>query len=484
MKKAMRFIALALAMVLTFTVPAFAEDNNLKNIDETPYSKLFNMIASDLVELYQYDITKDTLLTRTITTIINEDHESLDIFFRALFGSLDEYSEFYTPEEYRTFMQTIENVTGGLGVYITSNGRYVEVASTVTGSPAYRAGIKSGDAIYKVDGEDMTSKGSDYVSARLRGEIGTEVAVTVLRDGEEIEFTLVRGEITQKTVDYGLVGDKIAYLQIMSFSGATASEVETALAELDKLGVKKIILDLRNNTGGYVDSAVSIAKKFVPKGIIVTHNMKYGNQKTEYRSDLIAKKYELVTLVNEYTASSAEILASALKESGASKLVGAQTFGKAVTQSIHPVYGGRMCKITSGEYTTRNGNKINKVGIAPDYAVSNMVTELENTDIAPMKYAPLYKQGDKADGILGVKKRLSVLGYSVGTVNDEFDETLKYAIEVFQKDMGLEVTGELDITTQMFAVEKARDCKVVIDRQAAKAFELIGAEYGGYLLGE
>ena len=188
--------------------------------------------------------------------------------------------------------------------------------------------------------------------------------------------------------------------------------------------------------------------------------------------------------MNGYTASAAEILASALQESGASKLVGKQTFGKAVTQSIHPVYGGRMCKVTSGEYVTRNGNKINKIGLKPDYEVSNITTELENTDIAPMKYAPVYNEGDTGEGIYGIKRRLDVLGYNVGSVDENYDEMLKYALMAFQTECGLEETGVLDITTQMFVVEKARVCEVMVDRQAAKAFELMGIEYTGLLLGE
>ncbi len=481
----MRLVSLVLALVMVLAVPTYAaEDNHLKYIEETAYSKLFNTIASDLVELYQFDITKDQLLTRTVTTLLNEDPKALDSFFRALFGSLDEYSEFYTPEEYKLFTQSLESVTGGIGVYITGNGRYVEVANTVPGSPADKAGIKAGDVIIEIDGESMISKGSDYLSARLRGKIGTEVKVTVLRDDEEIEFVIVRSEITQNTVNYGMFTDDVAYLQILSFSSSTDGEVDAALAAIDGLGAKKIIIDLRNNTGGYVDSAVNIAKKFVPEGLIVTHNMKLGDQKIEYRSDLKTKKYELVTLVNDYTASAAEILASALQESGASKLVGRQTFGKAVTQTIHPVYGGRMCKVTSGEYTTRNGNKINKIGIKPDYDVRNMVTELEYTNIAPMKYAPIYNVGDTGEGIYGIKRRLSVLGYSVGTIDEQYDESLKYAVMTFQSDMGLEPTGTLDITTQMFVAEKARTCEVVVDRQAAKAFELMGIEYTGFLLAE
>lgn len=482
MKKC-RIVALLLVIVMIFASPAYADDNNLRTIEEGNEAQLFNMISSDLVDLYQFDITKDELLTRTFTNLLNSDPEVLDSFLKALFSSLDEYSEFYTPEEYEQLERSLNNITGGIGVYITSNGKYCEITGVVSGSPAEQAGVQAGDKILKVDGENVEGKGSDYVSGKVRGEIGTGVTVMVMRGSDSIDISIVRGEITQGSVEYALLDDNAAYLHITNFTGNTDKEVENALEIFDSEGVKKIIIDLRYNPGGYVDSAVRTAQKFVPEGIIATHYMKYNDMTTEYRSELKEKKYELVTLVNEYTASAAELFASALQDSGASKLVGTQTYGKAVTQAILGVYGGRMCKVTSGEYITRNGKKINKIGIAPDYIENNFVTEYENTNAARMKYAPVYNEGEKNEGLVTVKERLNILGYNAGR-SDEYDEMLGYAVMAFQEAEGLEVTGTLDIATQMYIAERARSVEVVVDRQLAKAYECIGLEYDGFLEAE
>lgn len=481
MKKLFRFTAAALAVIIMLTVPVLAEDN-LKYIKENDASKLFNMVAGDLVDLYQFDITKDQLLTRTFTNLLNDDPEALDSFMKALFGSLDEYSEFYLPEEYQELMNSLENITGGIGVQMTRGSKYVEIVNVLENTPAEKAGVKIGDKIVKVNGEDMLGKGHDYVSGKIRGDIGTEVTLTLMRGEKQFDITIVRGEITQNTVNYVILDSGIGYMYITSFSSATDEEVSKALDEFDKNGVKKIILDLRYNPGGFVDSAVNTAKNFVPSGIIATHHMKYHDRTEEYRSDLKQKKYEMVTLVNEYTASAAELLASALQDSGASKLIGKQTYGKAVTQAILSIYNGRVCKVTSGEYITRNGKKINKIGIAPDYNVDNRTAYFIETNAKRSKFAPQYSEGDTGDGIYAAKQRLSALGYNIGVVDDKYDENMKYAVIAYQEKLGVEATGVLDIGTQIQLDNEADYCEVVIDNQLAKAFERFGEEYTGYLM--
>ena len=480
MKLTKRMVAAVVALLLLFTTPAFAD---LKYIEESPEAKFFNMVASDLLELYQFDISKDELLTRTLTNLLNSDPEALDAFLRALFNSLDPYSEFYTPEEYKEMMQSIENVTGGVGIQMAKRGQYVEVAGVIDGGPALAAGVQVGDKILKVNGESMFGKGVEFVGGKVKGEIGTTVVLTLQRGEEEVEVTITRSPLTLETVQYGLAGEGVGYLYITSFSSATDKEVSDALAKFDEMGIKKIILDLRNNPGGYVDTAINVAKNFVPEGRIITHYMKYGDQTVEYTSDLKEKKYELVTLVNEYTASAAEILASALQESGASELIGTQTYGKGVTQAILGLYGGRMCKVTSGEYITRNGNKINNIGIVPDINVENRVITFAQTDAGKMKFAPVYQEGDSDEGVYMAKIRLGVLGFEVGEYNDEFDEDMKYAVMAYQEKAGIEATGVLDINTQICMEDDASDCKVLIDRQSLKAFEYFGLQYN-QLFGE
>ncbi len=480
MRNLRKVTATVLVLLLLLSTQVFAGEN-LKYIEQKNESKFFSQVASDLVEIYQFDITKQELLERTFTNLLNEDPQALDTFLRALFSSLDEYSEFYSAEEYAQLTRQLENVGGGVGVYITKGSRYAEIVSVIDGSPAQKAGLCAGDLIVAVDGENMLAKNYDYVSAKMRGEIGSEVSLKVLRDGNEIDFVLVRAELKQSTVSYAIVGENVGYLQIISFSSETDKEVASALAEFNKYGIKKIILDLRYNTGGYVEVAVDVAKRFVPAGIIATHKVKATGQSTQYRSTLKNKPYQLVTLVNEYTASAAELLASALQESGASKLIGKQTYGKAVTQNILGVYGGRMCKVTTGEYLTRKGKSINKVGIKPDYTISNKTLLFEYTDADKMKFLPEYALGYEGEGLSAIKQRLTVLGYNAGATDTSYDETMANAVMAFQSDNGLEATGIMDIYTQMRLSDKADKVEMLIDMQLSKAFELMGIEYTGYL---
>ncbi|MBE7027212.1 MAG: PDZ domain-containing protein [Ruminococcaceae bacterium] len=483
MRTIRRITACLLVLFLAFTMPVFAGEN-LKTIKQTNEAKFFDGIATDLVNLYQFDITKEEILQRTLTNLINSDPEALDTFLRALFSSLDEYSEFYSPEEYAELMRSIENVGGGIGIQMSKATRYCEIVNVLDGYPAQKAGVMVGDTILKVDGEDMTGKDSDYVSGKVRGEIGTEVTLTLARGGETFDVTIVRGELKQSTVSYAVLADKVGYIKIDSFSSETDKEVGNALSELYKYNVKKLILDLRYNTGGYLESAVAVAQRFVPKGNIATYKVKYGNQSVDYKSTLPSKKYEMVTLVNEYTASAAELLASALQESGASKLVGKQTYGKAVTQTIMGVYGGRMCKVTTGEYLTRKGNRINKVGIKPDYVVENRTATFDCVSRDPMVYAAKYDAGYDGEALRALKQRLDVLGYDVGSFDTPYDEKMQFAVAAFQNDMGIEPTGTLDINTQICLANKANDAELLVDNQAAKAFELLGIEYTGYLMAE
>ena len=483
MKTMKRITASILVLLMIFTTPVFAGEN-LKNITKSNEAKFFDQIASDLVQLYQFDITKEEILERTLTNLINNDPEALDTFLRALFSSLDEYSEFYSPEEYAELMRSLENVSGGIGVQMSKAVQYCEIVNVIDDYPAQKAGVMVGDMIFKVDGEDMTGKSSDYVSGRVRGDIGTEVTLTLIRGGEIFDVTIVRGELKQSTVSYAVIDSGVGYIKIESFSSNTDNEVANALSELYKYDVKKLILDLRYNTGGYLESAVAVAKRFVPTGNIATYKVKYGNQSVDYRSTLGKKKYEMVTLVNEYTASAAELLASALQESGASTLVGKQTYGKAVTQTIMGVYGGRMCKVTTGEYLTRNGNQINKIGIKPDYDVDNRKTTFECVDSAKMVYAAKYDAGYDGEALLALKQRLDVLGYDVGSLETPYDEKMQFAVAAFQSDMGIEPTGVLDINTQIYLANQANEKELVVDNQAAKAFELLGIEYTGYLMAQ
>lgn len=476
MKYGIRIGAFVLAVLLMFSMPVLAEGE--RKILSTPETEYFNFLTDFIIDVYNFDISKDELLSRTIQNLLVSNPEALDVFLSALFGSLDEYSQYYTPVEWRALLSSLEGVFGGVGIRMSNQGRRLVVTSVIEGSPAQAAGILPGDIIMEVDGEDVSEMDHTMAREKITGEIGTTVTIKVQRGEEQLTFEMVRAELIEQTVSYQMLEGDAAYLAITTFNKGTDTEVDEALAELDKLGAKRIVLDLRNNPGGYVDVAANIANHFVPQGTIVTATYKYNDQKEVYSSTLAAPKYELLVLVNEYTASAAEILASAIQDSGAGKLIGRTTYGKAVIQQLYGLYSGpdgqRGCKITTGAYLTRNGSQINEVGIRPDYEVRNQTVKYDEVEKEKMVYAERYALGDSGKGIAVAKQRLSILGYYSGEMGEEYTQQMADAVALFQADVGYEATGELDLNTQIRMENEAIMVNVVFDRQMEKALELFG----------
>lgn len=473
MRKIKKLLAALMAITLIFQFSVFADN---KVIVPNEDAKFFEMVTRDLVEIYNFELDQEELLRRTIRTMLNEDPSMLDSFLKAMFDSLDDYSEFYSPEEYKEATKMFNGIIGGIGITVNKTGNYVVIVSVIDGGSAKNAGILPGDLIVAVNGEDMFSRPMDYVTSKIKGDVGTSVSVTVERGGVRHDYYLTRCELKPETAQGTMLTDKTAYIAITQFTDTTDVEFKKVLDSVKSKGAKQLIIDLRYNTGGYVQTAVNVAKLLVPRGTIITHKMKYNDYTTVYRSELNKCEFEIVTLVNEYTASASEILASALQESGASVLVGEQTFGKAVTQNVMGLYEGRGCKITTGEYITRNGNSINMVGITPDYEVYNEVMTVSETTMKKFKYLGTgYWPGGRDEGVYILNERLSLLGYDVD-LTDVYNEKTDIAIKSFQELMNLKTTGFCDITTQMYIANETNSMEVTVDMQLAKALELLGSE--------
>ena len=286
--------------------------------------------------------------------ITREDKENG--IYKGLFESLEDvYSCYYTPEEYKMLAEQTQGVYYGIGAYIKN-------------SPAEAAGLMEGDLIYKVDGEDMSGLDIDEVVSHIRGEEGTEVALTLVRNGEEIEVKLKRGRVDTPTVESEMLDDGIGYLQITEFDDVTVNQFTENFEELKGQGMKGLIIDLRGNPGGSVTSVCAVAEQLLPKGLIFYMEDKDGN-KTEYNCEGADFDLPMVVLVNEYSASAAEILSGAIKDSGIGKLVGKTTFGKGIVQDVIPLQDGSAIKLTVANYYTRGGNDIHLKGIEPDIEV-------------------------------------------------------------------------------------------------------------------
>lgn len=288
--------------------------------------------------------------------------------YKGLMESLeDPYSVYYTAEELEDLQQETSGTFGGIGVLMqqdTESG-LTKVIKVYSDTPASRGGMKKGDIFYRIDGKDATTMTSDEIVKNVRGELGTDVELVMYRDGEQVKMTLTRETISTPTVSSKLLDNSIGYLQITQFDTVTKKQFNTHFKKLQDKGMKAMILDLRDNPGGSVDTVTAIAKKLLPKGKIFFMRDKNGKEEV-YRCSGADFDLPLVVLVNGNSASASEILSGAIQDAKIGTLVGTQTYGKGVVQSILNLGDGSGVKITIANYFTRNGRDINKVGIKPD----------------------------------------------------------------------------------------------------------------------
>jgi carboxyl-terminal processing protease len=284
----------------------------------------------------------------------------------------DRYTQFFTPAEFKAFNEALDpKRIGGIGVMIEPDqtSGCVRITYVLPSTPAERAGLRTGDLVTAVDGLPTKGLGVEAVSGHLRGPAGTVVAVTVERPRAPAVFTITRENVQPPTVVFKMLSDGIGYIWVMEFGRATPGEFDTAVARLTELGAKALVLDLRNDGGGYVNSALDISSRFIANKALVTVEER-GKRATTIDADGDPSITMPVTvLVNQYTASASEITAGALQDDGIGMLVGARTFGKGVMQTLTPLPDGAAIKITTAHYLTPSRRDINLRGIDPDVRV-------------------------------------------------------------------------------------------------------------------
>ncbi|GMU74224.1 MAG: peptidase S41 [Candidatus Campbellbacteria bacterium] len=306
-----------------------------------------------------------------------------------LVASLDDpYSVFLPPEETEFFNDMIAGSFGGVGMEIGQQEGAIVVVSPLKGTPAERAGIRSGDVIIKIDEESTLDLSVDEAVNRIRGDVGTKVALTISREGEDefLEMTITRERIDIPTLDTELRPDGIFVLSLYNFDGQSSEKVHRALKEFVASGSTKLIFDLRGNPGGILGSAVEIASYFLPEGeVVVSEKFEQGRENRDYRSfgyKLVPEDTEVVVLVDRGSASASEIVAGALQEHGRAVLVGETTYGKGSVQELISVANNTSVKITIGKWYTPNGLSISDGGLTPDVEVLRSVEDFQN-DVDP-----------------------------------------------------------------------------------------------------
>ena len=285
-----------------------------------------------------------------------------------LYGLDDPYTFFYNPEEYAAMWEEDEGNYAGIGIMITGN--YNTGICTITrvflDSPALEAGLKKGDVLVKVEDIDVTATTMQDAVDIMRGEIGQPVNITVRRGDQLLDFVIVRAQIHTNYVNSVMLEGNVGYISLYEFSGDCATEFENHLNALVEQGATSLIIDLRDNPGGWVDAAVTIADHFLPAGTVATLRYRDGSEES-YKSRDGAIDIPLVILVNENSASASEILSGCLQDYDRATIVGTTTYGKGVVQWVMPVGDrGAGMQLTIAQYFTPNGNEVHKKGITPD----------------------------------------------------------------------------------------------------------------------
>ena len=369
-----------LAVTITFMLTTMVMYNKFSKAYENNYSGINGSSSSD----NKGDLTEISLIKtlESFKTMLNQkyigeidEEKMLESAIKGYVEGLgDPYTEYLTKEEMSDFMEETNAEYVGIGVYLTENktDNTILVVGVMKNSPALEAGMQEGDVITKVNDVAYTGEDIDEAIKVMKGEEGTNVKVTILRDGKEIELDVQRKKINVEHVSSQMLENNIAYVQIDSFDSGVAESFKNQITELRNGGATKIIIDVRSNGGGIVTEATEIAELFLEKDetILITKGKKDKEELTTSEKDPIIKDIPVVVLVNEGTASASEILAGALKDKYKNTtIVGKTTYGKGVIQTLYNLSDGSGLKITTEEYYTPNHKKINKEGIKPDVEV-------------------------------------------------------------------------------------------------------------------
>lgn len=335
------------------------------------YVKVSKSQYDDMSEVYERYGKLDQLYDTITSSFYKEVDEDamMERAYKGLVAGLnDPYSSYMTAEEYETWVATATGEYSGVGITFTQDedGNFV-VVSVTDDSPAADAGIREGDIIKTVDGQEYSDL--DVIGNAIRGEEGSEIEITYIRDGEEKSVTMTREKITQHSVEHRMLDGNIGYISISSFIETTGEDFSQALKELEEDGAQGLVLDLRDNGGGLVDACVQVADEFLDEGVVVYVEDRDGNR-TDYDAKDGKTDLKTVVLVNENSASASEILAAALQDNGF-EIVGQTTYGKGVIQSTAQLEDGSALKLTIMQYFSPDGNAINEKGVTPDHQVAN-----------------------------------------------------------------------------------------------------------------
>lgn len=322
-----------------------------------------------------------------------DDEQMLETAIKGYVAGVgDEYTTYYTPEEMNEQYETAVGNYVGIGIYMIVNYEQgtITVVEPMEGSPALEAGLKEGDIIIKVNGEEVTVDNVSDMSNKIKGEEGTKVKLEIKRDSETFEVEVERKKIEVSHINSRMLEDNIAYIQVTDFDGGAAKEFKENYQDLKSKGATSLIIDLRDNGGGVVNEAIDMLEMICDKGSTLLIEIdKQGNEEVEKSEESPIIDVPIVVLVNGNSASASEIFAGALKDYNKATIIGTKTYGKGVIQTLTKLSDGSGLKMTTDEYCTPSRNKINKVGIEPNITVElpDEIEELTDENDTQLKKA-------------------------------------------------------------------------------------------------
>ncbi len=300
-----------------------------------------------------------------------DDETAKDNIYKAYLSSYgDKYTMYYTADEYKALKESTNGKFYGIGAVCQLSGEGgVLLVDVYDNGAGYQAGLRSGDRVVNVDGRDITDMELSSAVALIKGDKGTSVTLEVIRGTERLTFSAVRDAVEAKTVSYTLLDNNIGYLSISQFEEVTTKQFKAAVEDLQSQGMKGLVIDIRNNPGGLLDTVVGMLKYMLPDGLIVYTEDKQGNRKEYKGQDNDEFNLPLAVIVNGNSASASEIFAGAIQDYGKGTIIGTQTYGKGIVQTVKPLTDGSAIKFTIAKYFTPKGQDIHGKGVTPDMVV-------------------------------------------------------------------------------------------------------------------
>lgn len=356
------------------------------------FSGMFVMLVAIFALFWKFTGRPDAVFEFLRTLDIVETHYAENVDKGALFqGALsgivstlgDKHSLYLGGDTFKEFSAQMSGTYAGIGVYIASTDEGIIIAGVMDGSPAEAAGMQRGDLLVAINGKTTQGMQLEDVSKAIRGEEGTSVSVTIRRDGKDQDMQITRKEIHIPTVAGKMVDgyDGVGYIRVAIFSDGTADDFTKEYQKLKGQGMKKMVLDLRDNPGGIVQQAVGVASNFVPKNSTIVSYTEQDGKEDTYTAKGTDEQIPIVVLVNENSASAAEILAGAVQDLKLGTIVGVKTYGKGTVQGVFPVSKDSAVKVTVAKYKTSGGREIDGAGIQPDVVVPLSASDPEDVQL-------------------------------------------------------------------------------------------------------